>query len=129
MQTFLPYADFQTSASVLDRARLGKQRVEAYQLLLGQFPNHPAAKMWKGFEGALSLYALAICDEWIGRGYKDTVRDKILGLSQEGTRSVPPWFGRPSFHLAHQSNLVRKNPSFYRPLFGDIPDDIPYEWG
>lgn len=28
MQTFLPYPDFVESASVLDRQRLGKQRVE-----------------------------------------------------------------------------------------------------
>ena len=33
MQTFLPYSDFQQSAAVLDRVRLGKQRVEALQTL------------------------------------------------------------------------------------------------
>jgi len=33
MQTFLPFPDFQQSAAVLDRARLGKQRVEALQTL------------------------------------------------------------------------------------------------
>jgi hypothetical protein len=33
VQTFLPYADFAESARVLDRARLGKQRVEALQVL------------------------------------------------------------------------------------------------
>ena len=32
MQTFLPYADFQRSAQVLDYKRLGKQRVEALQI-------------------------------------------------------------------------------------------------
>lgn len=32
MQTFLPYPDFRQSAKVLDRARLGKQRVECLQL-------------------------------------------------------------------------------------------------
>ncbi|HET9348893.1 MAG TPA: pyrimidine dimer DNA glycosylase/endonuclease V, partial [Arthrobacter sp.] len=31
MQTFLPFPDFQQSAAALDRARLGKQRVEALQ--------------------------------------------------------------------------------------------------
>jgi len=29
MQTFLPYPDFARSAAVLDRQRLGKQRLEA----------------------------------------------------------------------------------------------------
>lgn len=33
MQTFLPYEDFEQTASVLDRQRLGKQRVETLQLL------------------------------------------------------------------------------------------------
>ena len=33
MQTFLPFPDFQQSAAVLDHVRLGKQRVEALQIL------------------------------------------------------------------------------------------------
>ena len=33
MQTFLPYPDFVKSALVLDYRRLGKQRVEARQIL------------------------------------------------------------------------------------------------
>ena len=34
MQTFLPYPDFQLSAECLDYKRLGKQRLEAFQLLV-----------------------------------------------------------------------------------------------
>lgn len=34
MQTFLPYPDFRATAKVLDRQRLGKQRVETKQILL-----------------------------------------------------------------------------------------------
>lgn len=33
VNTFLVYSDYEKSASCLDRARLGKQRVEAYQIL------------------------------------------------------------------------------------------------
>lgn len=33
VQTFLPYLSFAESAAVLDRSRLGKQRIEALQLL------------------------------------------------------------------------------------------------
>ena len=33
MQTFLPFPDFKMSAQVLDYKRLGKQRVEALQIL------------------------------------------------------------------------------------------------
>ncbi len=33
MQTFLPYSDFRKSLESLDNKRLGKQRVEAYQII------------------------------------------------------------------------------------------------
>ena len=33
MQTFLPYADFVKTAKCLDYRRLGKQRIEAFQIL------------------------------------------------------------------------------------------------
>lgn len=33
MQTFLPYADYEQSAAVLDQKRLGKQRVETLQIM------------------------------------------------------------------------------------------------
>jgi len=40
-----------------------------------------------------------------------------------------PEFITPEFTLSHQSNLLRKDPEFYRPVFGpDVPDDLPYVW-
>src|SRR3954467_10297198 len=54
MQTFLPVADFADSARLLDSPRLGKQRVEALQILRAiELPdygwvNHPAVLMWGG---------------------------------------------------------------------------------
>jgi hypothetical protein len=33
MQTFLPYPDYKLSASVMDMRRLGKQRVETWQII------------------------------------------------------------------------------------------------
>ena len=52
MQTFLPYAGFADTAQVLDKRRLGKQRVEAIQVLRALtvpgygWRHHPAATMW-----------------------------------------------------------------------------------
>lgn len=132
MQTFLPYPDFQASATVLDRQRLGKQRVEVLQLLRalnGQtagWTNHPAARMWRGYEPALRDYGITICDEWIARGYRDTCRGKIAALAA-GNRVDPPWLGDPEFHASHRSNLLRKDPDHYGLLF-DEPDDLPYVW-
>jgi hypothetical protein len=31
-------------------------------------------------------------------------------------------------HDSHRSALVRKDPGHYRPLFPDVPDDLPYVW-
>ena len=55
MQTFLPYADFEKSAQCLDYKRLGKQRVEAFQVYkivsgqrtTGGWINHPIVKFIK----------------------------------------------------------------------------------
>ncbi|NIR59253.1 MAG: cytoplasmic protein, partial [Gammaproteobacteria bacterium] len=52
--------------------RLGRQRVEAFQVLRGlTFPgygwrHHPAVKMWAGYEEALVRYGLEICAVWRG---------------------------------------------------------------
>src|SRR3712207_6920370 len=54
MQTFLPVADFDESARLLDSPRLGKQRVETLQVLRAlELPDygwvsHPVVRMWRG---------------------------------------------------------------------------------
>lgn len=131
MQTFLPYSDFVQSARVLDRQRLGKQRVECLQLLKGQWPHHPVAKMWAGHRLALVQYARAVCQEWTGRGYVDNCLKQIETLAldfPQSESSSPAWLGRADFHLAHQSNLVRKKPDHYRQYFPTVPNDLPYIW-
>ena len=140
MQTFLPYPDFAESARVLDYRRLGNQRVEVLQLLKalisgGAWSNHPAAKMWNGYEQALVHYGFAIINEWVGRGYRDTCHDKICytvwDLSDDwdpDTILYPPWLGNEEFHAAHRSNLLRKDPSHYGQFGWTEPDDLPYIW-
>jgi hypothetical protein len=41
---------------------------------------------------------------------------------------LPPWLGDDAVHRSHRSALLRKDPDRYRPLFGDVPDDLPYVW-
>jgi len=130
MQTFLPYADFERSAAVLDWRRLGKQRVEAYQIYLvlteGRKPwsNHPAVRMWRGFEAALALYHDVVITEWVRRGY----RNRMAYLLPIGPVKLPDWFGCSDFHCSHRSNLLRKQPEHYRKFFPDVPDNLPYVW-
>lgn len=140
MQTFLPYPSFVDSANALDSRRLGKQRVETFQLLRALtvpqhgWRHHPAAKMWAGYLPALVSYGLVVTDAWIAQGRADTVRPKIADFAPEvdgvpqADLDLPPWIGDEMFHLAHRSNLVRKDPEFYLPRFGDVADDLPYIW-
>lgn len=140
MQTFLPYSDFEESASVLDRQRLGKQRVENLQIMKALlvpgsgWVNHPAACMWRGHEAALVYYHECIIFEWAGeRGYKDTTLQSMWDLYHEhrppqSTATMPWWMGMEEFHIAHQSNLIRKDRDWYFPIFGKVPDNLPYLW-
>jgi hypothetical protein len=147
MQTFLPYADFATTARVLDDRRLGKQRVEALQVLRALtvpgygWRHHPAVAMWRGYEEPLAAYGVAICQEWCRRGHADTCDVKIraevakLGLTEVRGQAelaplgqLPPWLGDEDFHRSHRSSLLRKDADWYGPLFTDVPDDLPYVW-
>lgn len=130
MNTFLPYPDFAHSAACLDRARLGKQRVEVLQLLKGSWPNHPASKMWRGYEASLSWYGSCICNEWLLRGYKDTCFGKIreLCLPDYAMASPPPWLGDEAFHASHRSNLLRKDFTHYSQFGWTESVFLPYVW-
>ena len=126
MQTFLPYADLQESVRVLDYRRLGKQRVETFQvlnILLGRTPtkgwrNHPVTLMWTGYESALQLYQNYTIQEWISRGYKNTMLLEDVDIDSV---TMPPWFGLEEFHRSHRSNLLRKDYEYYSQYFDEDP--------
>lgn len=144
MQTFLPYSDFAESARVLDYRRLGKQRVEAFQLLnvirgvdkFGEpkdhkgWVNHPATVMWRQYPVALAEYGVVICDEWKRRGYNDSLQPKFRDFLSENFDDLeqPYWLGDYEFHRSHQSNLLRKDLAYYGLEFAGVPDDLPYVW-
>jgi hypothetical protein len=148
VQTFLPYPDFAASARALDQRRLGKQRVEAIQVLRGLtwpgygWRNHPAVRMWAGYEEALVRYGLDVCAVWCAPGRADTCAATLttdLATACGVTRirnqdelaradELPPWLGRADLHRSHRSSLLRKDPEHYRPIFGDVPPDLEYVW-
>jgi hypothetical protein len=138
MQTFLPYISFTNTATVLDYRRLGKQRVETKQILQVLDPsynkrgwiNHPAVRMWRGYEWALAEYGKTICREWIRRGYKDSLlpwfeQEQIKHLNKRNI--FPPWMNG-QFERSHRSNLLRKQPDHYRKFWPKLRDDLPYVW-
>jgi len=131
MQTFLPYPDFKKSVEILDYKRLGKQRVETFQvlnILLGRtftkgWINHPVTKMWKGYESALQTYQNYTIAEWIKRGYKNNMSFETILLQTK----MPPWIGDERLHRSHRSNLLRKDWEYYSVYFNEDPS-LPYFW-
>jgi|TARA_R110002020_G_scaffold390400_1_gene600887 hypothetical protein len=131
MQTFLPLPSIGMSIRCLDNKRLGKQRVEALQILKalrgeyknGAWVNHPATKMWRGHEDALNFYKDLCIEEWIRRGFKNTMDHSRIHIVK-----LPPWIGKDEFHASHRSNLLRKDAAHYSQFNWGEPDDLPYVW-
>ena len=127
VNTFIPYADFAKCAKVLDNKRLGKQRVEAKQILniltnattTKGWRNHPVVKMWEGYEKALMIYYNTIVQEWIKRGYRNTMPFFVV----KGKISIPWFIGNKSVHLSHQANLLRKDFTYYSKYFKNVPKE------
>lgn len=119
MQTFLPYSDFKRSVECLDNKRLGKQRVEAFQIIKviigertsGGFVNHPIMKMWKGYSNALMLYKNLCIEEWIKRGFNNNM--EISNIEGKEDITMPLWLGDERLHSSHRANLLRKDYQFY----------------
>jgi hypothetical protein len=131
----------------LDVKRLGKQRVEAAQILemltnkpvlpknIGALPpftrdwggwsRHPAVLMWKGHEEWLKLYLHCSIGEWESRYYNNNI---VVPDYDTSTQKPPPWLGYEPFHLSHRSNLLRKDSKHYRQFWPDDPDDLDYFW-
>nr|WP_156612124.1 MSMEG_6728 family protein [Auraticoccus cholistanensis] len=146
----MPYADFAASARVLDQRRLGKQRVETLQVMRALtvagygWRHHPVAKMWRGHRGSLMDYQVAVCAEWVSRGFGDTCLESTLAelalpslvdpetdeLAQwrRGEHRPPWWLGQEAVHRSHRSKLLQKDPAHYGPLFPGTPDDLDYVW-
>lgn len=143
MQTFLPYPDFTATAECLDRQRLGKQRVECKQILNallngGGWSNHPATKMWAGYEHSLVQYAIAICTEWRARGYNDSLleyfnnADTTLRQTSDTYKAsiarTPPWLGDTRLHSSHRAALLHKNEDHYCEFVWNEEPELDYFW-
>ena len=165
MQTFLPYSSFLDSARCLDTKRLGKQRVEGLQILQAllrgpksctncllseskcackhrnirstPWYNHPATQLWKGHERSFQHYVLTICEEWISRGFKDTVKPKVWDIFLNMSDPIcpewnafyhPPIIGDKEFHNSHKSALLLKYPEHYSQFNWNVKPQLNYKW-
>lgn len=133
MQTFLPYPSYWRSALTLDNRRLGKQRVEAMQILqviarkrAGEtgvpWGNHPAVLMWEDYPYQLMLYLRAVCAQWKQRGFRGPKVDEWIATTLDqwrtsgipGNQALPWWWGDDRLFTSHKAALLRKDPGHYR---------------
>lgn len=142
MQTFITDFSFFETARTLDNKRLGKQRVEAMQILrilLGEakrnrygnvaWANHPAVKMWRGNECDLALYGCAMCRIWSERGFTDNLYSYFHAhWVQLGERSNRPEWLDEKFINAHRAALLVKDPKWYAQFNWNIEPKIDYIW-
>lgn len=137
MQTFLPYPDLKQSLKVLDNKRLGKQRVEAYQIIsaitkrpkLNGEPykgwvNHPCTVMWKNHLNLLKQYYNLCVEEWVDRGFVNNMEKETIN----GHITHPEWFGVKIFHDSHKSNLLKKDFAHYSKFEWGTNINLPYIW-
>lgn len=122
LNTFLPYPEFDRSVVCLDNRRLGKQRVEAWQILRivraspvavpGEaWANSPAVRMWRGFPDALSVYYNLCLLEWDKRGFKNVILQPVVTDSPADVM-LPPWLGKSTLHQHIVWKIPRNESSF-----------------
>lgn len=133
MIIFLPFPEVIPSLQVLDDARLGKQRLEIYQIyqiLTSDKPaNHPAVRMVldpidrERYLGFVIYYHNECLNEWISRGKNNNMK-KLKYQRSDGSKITEieyPWYmGWKEFHLTHQASLFRKHPYYYLKKFPDL---------
>ena len=122
VNTFIIANTPQQCAKLLDYRRLGKQRVEAYQIIniltnktnSKSWSNHPATKMWKDHVDALKYYYNCCVREWIERKYKNNMQ--LYEINEENI-VLPWWFTWKPLQLSHQCSLLRKDNDHYKNIF------------
>lgn len=161
MQTFVPLTSSYTDiAKVLDNKRLNKQALEGWQILMTLLEldpqgnhrtpkgwvNHPAVKMWRGYEMALYLYIQEMVAEWKNRGYNSTIGDKAratmlraieLGLIDSKNYNNPTWLINTAtfsdIATSHRKALLSKDYEWYHQFHwpedkGMRPETYEYVW-
>lgn len=94
------------------------------------FMHHPALTMWVGHEESLKDYINAHIDEWVERGYNNTMEKYEV---QNPIR--PRWCDDEEIHKNHRASLFLKELSRHEPewyvnldLFWDSPVFVDYIW-
>jgi len=144
MQTFITDYDFSKSAKNLDRKRLGSQIYEGIHILASlldknedlinpkrDVSNHPAAKLWIGYERELMNYIKVHMVEWADRGYSSDINIGnylMLAAYILPFDNVPYWVTDELIET-HRSVLVKKDKLYYKEIFGYVAiKEMRYTW-
>lgn len=161
MQSFVPSVkSFTACAKLLDNRRLNKNALEGWQILMTLLEldphgnhrvpkgwvNHPAVRMWRGHEGALTSYIVSMVMEWEKRGYKSTIalkalttyaQAKQLGRITSDSHKLPAWMQDKKLFdqiaSSHRMALLNKDYEWYSQFgwsedTGSRPDTYDYIW-
>ena len=137
MQTFLPYSSFVLSARCLDYRRLGKQRVETWQILQCiegvstlSWRNHPAVRMWRNHPLSLAWYGYTVCGEWINRGYVDNMQPRFISYIRKEVKRVdsPDWLFDNRLYVSHREALLMKDYTWYSKFNWTETPKLAYYW-
>lgn len=88
------------------------------------FSHHPIVKIWVGFEDALRSYTNFCIEEWVDRGFSNTMKKFTISSKFQ----LPWWVYSEPVILAYKSNLIRKDPVFYGNKFPGISNNLLYIW-
>lgn len=84
---------------------------------------HPIIPMWFHHIPALLYYIKVHVDEFTHRGGSNRVN-----IPLDGVIVYPPWCSDADFLIRHRSNLIRKSPEWYTPIFPGIVGGMSYFW-
>ena len=119
VNTFILTNSPKTCVKLLDYRRLGKQRVEAQQIinalekLSNGWTNHPVTIMWKDHIIGLKYYFNCCVEEWIIRGYVNNMTLYDIP-SFEDEKKILPWFYyNHQIQESFKASLLRKDPTYY----------------
>lgn len=149
MNSFITDYDFYQCGMNLDTRRHGAMVYENIHMLASNLgvndrlvnpkrdvSNHPACKLWKGYEEQHLFYINSLLVSWIHKGYKSTVNKqnykmlyKVCNPFGENLFKTPPWITDELIET-HRSVLIQKKPEYYRPIWPDCPDNLKmkYDW-
>lgn len=130
-KVYLPISKLSTWTPIAEAEALRYKEVKPRA-----WSNHPATRMWRGYETWLAEYATTMCNEWIIRGYRDNcmtiiadlLTDYIAQHGPEINRLYPPWLGDNRLHSSHRAALKLKYPIWYAKYNWEEEAKMNYWW-